>query len=796
MNLLCPSLDTVTMDAVSKTMWLIRHDDTRNYLQPFEGAYIYFLSPSNGMTLSPHAENVLYFFHMLEYFIQQRGLSNFVVQTDQGLSYEHSKDNPKVVSGIFETMMDVNGPDHMDTDDRSKAFDASDIFYERVTQSSCDLREERKPFTVKLAVTGVFFQVDGQNVQRLFYMVVVTPAKNFNLHDYIKDIFLNPPRNPQMKEVWKELCACWKHIMMYEANHNCNLSGDPMAYRTNPGGTMGFFTLTSMLNIPYRININILREFPSATDIRILGCPKLSFANGGIDDNYVNYYHKTVNVQTTVYEELQTFCKAAVSGAAGKDQESMRFKLDSVGAWPLKAMEKSDEFSTKYKYQRFGHFRWPMMMEFNVMKQGDFSSKDAFVMNLGTPFPQLASNMMRRFMTYDPRAGHAHNQIDEDFMKSHEEATPLKVFVKYYGPEPNIEDLGDKVLLKWYISLSTMLSRARKSGQMSVDDAMYQLSEHFKNCMRQHENIARTDGYSSKFFKQCMFMMDNVHKTDLHHVNLKEYFRNLTMHKLPPKLRHHSYLKHSYFLMHSISELNKDMRLNCLNLELYVETLLSSLHWHVGSHSHSFIAFFQSVMIASGVGHFNVAVENKEMQMDWRKPNSSGAGMTQAAINRYFEELGKLFMILEHVNKLRLHTWSRNTGGGLEAQTCLIRLDDQIVSTPSPDNRNVPFTFTENRKKVTPYEIFILCGVPRDMSSLYSKISSTADPKKTGERLSYEKFVICFVHFTMIASNELPPPGDVPQTLYVVMHCCDPGCPSYTKLTAGDVSFFGEDTEL
>jgi hypothetical protein len=427
---------------------------------------------------------------------------------------------------------------------------------------------------------------------------------------------------------------------------------------------------------------------------------------------------------------------------------------------------------------------------------GENITQEVFVMNMGVPFPLVVSHMMRKFLTYDSRSECGAHVRDEDFLKSTEEATPLKVYVKYYGPEPNTEDLRDTKLLQWFTAFKLHLTKARKSGTMTVDDACEQLKMHLFNCMRQHENIARTDGYSSKFFKQCMFMMDNLHKTELHDVDLKDYFKQLSMSKLPPKLRFHSYIKHSYFLMHNVSELNKDMRLNCLNLELYLETMLSSLHWHVGSHSHSFIPFFQSVMIASGAGHYDMAIEKDVMQMDWRKPNSSGAGMTQAALNRYFEDLGKLFMILEHENKLVWQTWSRNTGGGLESETCVILLDNEIVSTPSVENKYVPFTFTENRKKVTPYEIFILCGVPRDKSSLFSKISSTADPKKTGERLRYEKFVIWFVHFTMIASNEPPPAGDVPQTLYVVMHCCEPGCPSYKKLVGVDTSFFGDDTEL
>jgi len=437
---------------------------------------------------------------MLENYIRERGITNFVVPTDSGLMPELSKENPKIVSGISEAMMDVTATEPMEIDNERRIFDASDIFYERVRQSVCDLREERKPFTIKLALTGGFFEVDGESKHMLFDIVIITPAKNFDLYGYIVYIFLNAPKNPQIKEQWKNMCACWNHIIMYEANYNCNMNGDPLLYKTNPGGVMGFFTLTNMLSIPYRIYNIVHKQYPSATNLRVLGCPKLSYARGLFDDSYALYYHRSVNIQTGVYEQLNVDLKA-MQITNDKERGNLKFKVQNVGGWILKSVDIGDGFSTKKKFLRFGHFPFPVMCSFACLKYVD-GNRDAFRLNLGTFFPLTVTKKMRDFMTFDVCAGSCITIPDEHILKSTEAATPLNVFEKYYGPESNMDDLRDTKLAKWYVAFADHVRSARTSGSMSVEDAMVQIELHLFNCMKQHESIARADGYGSQFFKQ------------------------------------------------------------------------------------------------------------------------------------------------------------------------------------------------------------------------------------------------------------------------------------------------------
>lgn len=791
-----PQYET-TMDAVSKTLSTIPFGDVSNYMQPYEGMYWYFLSESNGMTLSPHISNVLYFFYMLENYIQEQGITNFVVRTET-LSPEFGKTakNNKIVVGISERMNDVSHSDGMNIDEDNGTFNTSHLFRQRVRQSSCDLKEERKPFSVKVAFTGALFEIEEETKQMLFSMVVITPIKNFNLYDYINHVFLNAPRNPQLKDQWKTLCACWKHILMYEANHNCNLNGDPMTFKTNPGGEMGFFTMCHMLSVPYRIFNVIHKQNARPTDIRIMGCPKLHFDMSGSDNGYEDFFHKSVNVATEIYEALNRDLAAYLSTSEQKKDASC-FLVKNAGGWPLKTVLIEDENGPRLVFQRLGHFTWPLLADVNYYKpMGDLITKDGYLLNIGSVLPLMFTKKIRDFMTYDSNANSLITISDKHILKSTEQWTPLRVFEEYYGSEHNVDDLRDTKLVKWYVAFLEHVRNARANGTMTIDEAMVQLNLHLFNCMRQHENIARADGYGSKFFKQCMYMMDNYLKTELKNVSLSSNLSQMTKCKIHPFLRHNTYLKNSYFLMLSMYILNKDMRLNPLNLEMFMENLLSGVHWHVGSHSHTFIAFFQCSMIISCAGHLDMAVEKEQMQMDWRKPNTSGAGFTQSALNRYFDELGKLFLIMKDQSKIKIETWNRTTTGGLENETCVTLIEDRRVAEPAAEFKYNPYAYTENRKKNTPYETLVQIGLPRDESSLYSKIFSTADPLQTGQRALYTKIPITHVHFWVFSTNEPPPLGDIPQTLYVVMHALDPGCDAYKKLSDTEMAFNSGETEM
>jgi len=316
-----------------------------------------------------------------------------------------------------------------------------------------------------------------------------------------------------------------------------------------------------------------------------------------------------------------------------------------------------------------------------------------------------------------------------------------------------------------------------------------------RNCMRLHIDMLRGDGYGSEFFKQCIHVIDNVGKTDLKTVSLKAYLDMSARHRVPKRLAHNAFVRNSLSLMQHLCDLNEDMKLNALNLEAMQDIMISSIHWHIGSHSHSFIAFFQCVMIASCVGHLDMNIEKDCMQMEWRKPNSSGAGLTQGSIIRYYEHLGKLYLIMLENNKLVLFTWNRTTKVAFESECCVTYIKDQRVAEPSHDFKFLSYAYTENRKKDTPWETLIQIGFPRD-GVKSAVIMSTADTTQTGVRELTAKVPITNVHIEVYSTNEPPPPGDVPQTLYVVMHAVDPGTDAYKKPGDAENTFNSGGTEL
>jgi hypothetical protein len=149
--------------------------------------------------------------------------------------------------------------------------------------------------------------------------------------------------------------------------------------------------------------------------------------------------------------------------------------------------------------------------------------------------------------------------------------------------------------------------------------------------------------------------------------------------------------------------------------------------------------------------------------------------------------MGKYFMILSDKNKMLLFNWNRTTKGALEAECCVTYVNDQMVAWPSPEHKYLSYAFTENRKKDAPWEAMVTLGFQRDEST-NAVVMSTANTGDGLWRLT-AKHPVTHVHFEVLSTNEAPPAGDIPQTLWVVMHCVDPGVEAYKEPSEEENAF-------
>lgn len=784
-----------TMDSASKAFRLIpkvKHDDEDEhgdhnlYMQPYEGSPYYFVSETNSMSVPRHIEDVLYFFYMLKTFMEQNGITNFAVPTEK-LKLEHNKSirtsNSKVVTSIIEQSEEMV-VENLSESARINSFESvQSIFNARTGQCCSELREEREFFSIKIAFTGAVFESRGQSRQSLFCLGIITPLKNFDLYGYIRHVFLAPPKNPILMDLWKDLCAVWKHIIMYEANYNCGLYDNPMTYENNPGGKLGFFTLTNMLNAPIRIYNVVMRQNPSASKVYILGCPKLSFCEDMMMQDYILYMHRNINEITMAYSQLQTNIQA-YNTTKPEEQASMKFQLMCCGGWPLKA-------NARNHFVRFGHFRWPIMLSFEMQKiLAEQLKKSGFLMNYGN-LPLSVEKKLRDFCTYDPGAENGGIVPDEHILKSCEEATPLRVLETYYNFDLNVmEDKKEARLLIWYEAFRQHVCHGRGQGYMTPMDAISQMNRHIMNCMEQHKCTARINGYGSDIVKQYMFFVDNMEKTSLSDCSLKSFLNIFWREKCPVEIRHNVYMRQSYHYLSAFADMNRDMNLNALNLEAFVSILLACSHWLMGAHTNTFIAFAQCVFMAGGVGHLDVTLERDQPQMDWRKQNSTGAGFLHNSMNVNLNELAKLYMQTPEKNKCKVQSFYRSTKVAIEGECCETFMNDQKVGEPSPETKFCNFIWSENRKKITDWETVITTMFPRDGENSDGWSLSTADPfKGSNLRATLKKRHIAHLFICLFCTNEKPDVGDVPQTIAVVLDMIDPGAEAYEEEGQKQIAF-------
>lgn len=630
-----PDQHVKTMDGVGKCLQLISTDDLSHYVQPCDGFPLTFVARCNGVGIPPHIMTVLHWFYRLQEHTQTNGLTQFVLPTATLRLQYSSKDKKKV-----RCVQEVRERDSIELDqDQDVGSGSSNVFRlgpalrKRSRHSMGEVLREKPPFTVRLAYTGAIFKDGDEFKQELFCVCIVTPLRNFDILSCISQSFLVRPACTHDGKYadWNSLYFAWKTILQYEANTNCGMMGDPCDYQNEPGGELGVFTLTNLLNVPLRISEVIRQRCARASDIKIIGMPKLSFQDDEIMGNYVRYMDEYINHQVKSYDKLQqdilVYCTTLPA-----DRRDMRFEISHPGGWPLKAVTSESENPI---FLRFGVFPFPIIMWFKVSKQLSANvNLDSFSLNIGT-LPAAVSKKERDFLTCDPSFQSEAVIDDSHILTNRVPATPHLISERFYGkgaqPVEDFKTVGR--MLSWYEAMVTDMQSRRLRDVITPVRAMELVWRHLRSCMENHTGMLTSGEYRSDHLEQAYFIVSNLKTSQLKNLSIASYANAIRMNKVDESIRHDPYLSMSMTFMSSLQDINREFVLNATNLECFMEMLMSSVHYLLGSHNSSFVDFFQGVMIMGARGHLDM--QDKEgVMMDWRKPNSSGAGTIQDRINK------------------------------------------------------------------------------------------------------------------------------------------------------------------
>jgi hypothetical protein len=776
----------VTMDSVSKSFQLIPSGHDSNYMQPYEAAPLCYVERCNSMNIPGHIANVIYFYYSLLTHIKAHGMTGNAIPIES-MSLKKMKNDKgvdaKKIVGIFEDMVATCVSEQAEEGPwESRAGDTtiSRVLCDRDTNGSDHLLE-REPFTIRLAFTGAFFEVEGETRQELFCVAIVTPLKAFNLISYIKDYFTMPPKPAPARDHWCQMDLSYKKIQMFEANNNCGLTCDPARYSDDIGGKGGILSVLSMLNLPLRIAwiIRNLKPGECPENIRIIGMPKLTFKENGTMHEYLRYMHAYINEQVELHAEFERNVKVYYSTQEPEQSELSFTNIRSPGGWPLKTCTVDGD---RVEFQRFGLFPFPLVMAFNHQRFVDKPSKESFLLNLGQE-PDSVVKKKRDFATFDQEAGVKSVMPDSAILLSTELSTPLSILEKYYGPNAKpAEEFKDTKLIKWYEAMRSHVQNLLAEGEVGPDEAMVQIKRHLDSCMEQHTCILKHDSYGSFHFEQCGQMVDKMLDTKLATVSVAANLRHIKEAHAPRSIRHDTYLSASFCMLQSWVQYNKHACLYATNSEAALDILLSGLLWHLGSHSHTMTSFFQGTLLVSMRGHLEVLID-KLFYIDWRKPNSSGAGAIQERLNQMMEELGRVFKITPDENNVVFVNPNRNTMAALENECCVITINTtvaEVKSKPSPDLKDKPVLMLENRGDYS-LDTLLRFVFPRDGGQKNFALT-TMDLDNTNNRSIAIKKQVANPNVCGFCTNQKKG-TDEPKSLICVTHVADPGAPAYYKIS-------------
>jgi hypothetical protein len=269
-----------SMGGISKVFKLLPFMDESIRMDSYEG-FTYAMIDKCNVSIPPHIQNAMFLFNNI---CNVPNLAGYVLPTAE---VDIQKDTAKshTIVGLTTTVERVLGPT---SNQRYPDFVSTErLVRDRMLSTSQTRKTKVPPLRMRLAFTGATFKVRGVDHRANFCVLLVTPVSNFAMWECLHEVVLKKPKTMNFKkqyEEWLDLNYFAQAVMRYEMSENLLLSektfGVPEMYHLDHDGCLGAMTILNPFTIPFKIVNRILSEYPHATDIEIMGVPRMAFSEG------------------------------------------------------------------------------------------------------------------------------------------------------------------------------------------------------------------------------------------------------------------------------------------------------------------------------------------------------------------------------------------------------------------------------------------------------------------------------------------------------------------------------------
>lgn len=459
------------------------------------------------------------------------------------------------------------------------------------------------------------------------------------------------------------------------------------------------------------------------------------------------------------------------------DKGNFTAPLPAAGGWPIQSQTRDDG---RVVFTRFSSIpSIPIIMKFEAPANVLSSTTSGLRANGAALTPRLVDFLLRRFF------GDAVD-VDQDleeviFLTDRREMTDMRRHDKHYGSKADpLEAMArNGYLLPWFNVMRAVLHNQRSNNSMDIFRACKAIDNHIATALRKHIGDIMSDLHMSDRISQVANWMNNHSNSPFANIKINSFFTKMVNSEKVPEVCRTDYSSRlMFFFLFMISDLNRNMKLNALNLKVFVELLNGALLWFMGERDSTASGFFSGMQIMGGAGHFRVLHDRKEF-IYRVKDNSKGGDFIKNLANTLLVELGQYYGTSSEDNLQLFLTLNKWTPESLNKQTAACISNGVVVGLPDRKLKDRSFVSTEMRA-TTPLGPLITWGLPRDIGP---KVSiTTQDPQQTNKRVVATTVQVSNVHFCLMCTNTMPESkeqNEETKTLGPVTHCTVPGADAY-----------------
>jgi len=765
-------------------------------------------------------QHAIFFFHSLKGHIQD--YSGYSIES-KNISFRMDRKRPKVVTKLLWSMTDEIRAHDMGNQyniSENEDIDMTSEMQQRSVYQDGTMYREVNPVKIRLAFTGVKFKRQEDCEKRVFAVLLVTFARNFDALEYIKEVFLREPghseSNYQKKhDFYNEMKLIWKRMLRFVAFDNLGLNearlGKPEDYLDNPGGILGTDSLMNMFQIPLQIYGSLKKSVQGGfQDLEIMGMPYLTFKRDDITQDYLTYMHRYVNCLVKARRQVSKGIKQlALKNAEkkrknggdledieerndlsqqedsdGEDTMGPNKELFCTGGWPL---EKEEEVIVSW-----GLPKLPLYLQFEAEFTPDINSHfNYWIVDAGGPngIPEVTKACLRFYLVSGDSSGGAGSgdQVHwEHFLHDPRPANPSLVLKEFYGEKANpmsaVVVAGH--LRSWWKSLSQDFLDVPPSAR-DVSSLYEKYKRYLKSVILHHESSVSCNAYRSERVVQAMQIIQKLDWKSISHQGPDCILKRMkeARGKLPFTRRHDHYQVTNELFWRTWEELNLSFKMNSSNLSFLIEMMISQVFWMMGEHNETWAAYFQGIQIKSGNGHYKITTKEGTMD-DQRKPNSSGMDWTHGRLSDLYQVILDRFGCSDPKQNLQTPInclgW---TPASIPLLTHATIVDGKIDTLPDSMIALRSIVTTEIRGNGTNIESLI-SNFPRNADGLDQLKLNTCDPENTNKRKARIQKKFHPLHIVALSSNcpaRSEKDNEEYRTLGAVLHVLVPGSAGYVK---------------